>query len=85
MSAFAATTVPTQFVEASGIRFAHQLVRKLILVRTAPRKHDRGNGQGHITPGRAHCVPYEHHAADAGREWQPRCHCLHREFTLFRG
>jgi NAD(P)-dependent dehydrogenase (short-subunit alcohol dehydrogenase family) len=29
MSTFAATTVPTQFVEANGIRFAHGLVRKL--------------------------------------------------------
>src|SRR5260370_24333098 len=27
-----------------------ELVRKLILVGTAPRKHDAGNGQGHITP-----------------------------------
>jgi NAD(P)-dependent dehydrogenase (short-subunit alcohol dehydrogenase family) len=29
MSTFAATTVPTQFVEANGIRFAHRLARKL--------------------------------------------------------
>ena len=27
-----------------------ELVRKLILVGTAPRNHDAGNGQGHITP-----------------------------------
>src|ERR1700731_3499769 len=27
-----------------------ELVRKLILVGTAPRKHDAGSGQGHITP-----------------------------------
>ena len=27
-----------------------KLVRKLILVGTAPRDHDAGNGQGHITP-----------------------------------
>jgi pimeloyl-ACP methyl ester carboxylesterase len=27
-----------------------ELVRKLILVGTAPRKHDAGNGKGHITP-----------------------------------
>jgi len=26
------------------------LIRKLILVGTAPRNHDAGNGQGHITP-----------------------------------
>src|SRR5260370_22774564 len=26
------------------------LVRKLVLVGTAPRKHDAGNGHGHITP-----------------------------------
>jgi pimeloyl-ACP methyl ester carboxylesterase len=27
-----------------------ELIRKLILVGTAPRDHDAGNGQGHITP-----------------------------------
>ena len=27
-----------------------ELVRKLILIGTAPRNHDAGNGQGHITP-----------------------------------
>jgi pimeloyl-ACP methyl ester carboxylesterase len=27
-----------------------ELIRKLILVGTAPRNHDAGNGQGHITP-----------------------------------
>ena len=27
-----------------------ELVRKLVLVGTAPRNHDAGNGQGHITP-----------------------------------
>ena len=27
-----------------------ELVRKLILVGTAPRNHDAGNGQGHVTP-----------------------------------
>jgi hypothetical protein len=50
MSTFAATIVPTQFVDANGIRFAHRLVRKLKLVRTASRTLDRGNRQGHDTP-----------------------------------
>ena len=27
-----------------------ELIRKLILIGTAPRNHDAGNGQGHITP-----------------------------------
>jgi pimeloyl-ACP methyl ester carboxylesterase len=27
-----------------------ELIRKLILVGTAPRNHDAGNGQGHVTP-----------------------------------
>ena len=27
-----------------------ELIRKLILIGTAPRNHDSGNGQGHITP-----------------------------------
>ena len=30
-----------------------ELVRKLILIGTAPRNHDAGNGQGHITPEKA--------------------------------
>jgi pimeloyl-ACP methyl ester carboxylesterase len=114
MSTYTATTVPTPFIEANGIRFAYrrwgkrsglplvfnqhftgnldnwdpavldglakereviifsnagvagfsiggmvaqqitldrpEIVRKLTLAGTAARKHDAGNGQGHITP-----------------------------------
>ncbi len=41
-----------------------ELVRKLILVGTAPRKHDAGNGQGHITPETAAIFGATYHPAE---------------------
>jgi hypothetical protein len=90
MRTYTATTFPTQFVDANGIRFAYRRWGKRSGLTLVFNQHFTGNLDNldpAVIDGLAkerEVIIFNNQAADARRERKPRCHCVYTEFALSR-